>query len=123
MHQVPVAFHTTFFITLHRIEHCSVGKHCTSLFRDIYYVLMTLETLLVFKGGIGFFSVFIMVILPACKVDNNILDTMSRFCIEKVIGILRCWKVTIHAVRNKALCVVCMSRGLPCIICELDLMA
>jgi len=85
---------------------------------------MTFLTLFVFKGGIGFLSLYLMIVLTHIlgKMHENVFNAMSGFGIKKGKGIMGGWQMTVHTIGNKSLCIIHMGGCFPGIISKLDFM-
>ena len=118
-----MAVYTTFFVSFPGIHHIPVGQHGTSFIRDVEEITMAFLTLLVLERGISIFPSLYVIIFVLEEVDNDVFHTVKGLGVKKVDGTLGGGKVTIHAIRHKALGVVGMGRGLPGVVSELDLMA
>lgn len=84
---------------------------------------MTLLALGVFKRRIGFHSVFRAIIFILGKMDNDVLDAMNRFSVEKVDHILGRGKMAVHTIGNKSMGVIEVGRGFPGVYGKADFMA
>ena len=84
---------------------------------------MAFLALVILKGGIGFTSLFFVVILALEKVEEDVLGTVPGFGIEEVKGVVWRRQMAIHAVGHKSLGIVHMSGGLPGVVGELNLVA
>ena len=121
--QVTMAVHTTFFVSVPGIHHIPMGQHGTSFVGDIEEIAVAFLTLLVLERSVCIFPRFHVVILILEEVEHDIFHTVKGLGVKKIDGTLGGGKVTIHAIRHKALGVVGMGRGLPGVVRELDLMA
>jgi hypothetical protein len=119
VNKVLVAIYTFFLITWPRIQNCSVGQHGSPFIRDIEDISMALLALFILHICIGVFPGLFMVISVLNKMHDHILDPMSRFGIEKVKSVFRGREMTVHAICHKALGIVRVGRGLPCIVSKL----
>ena len=88
MNQVPVAIHTTLFITGSRIQYGSVGKHGPPFVWDIKDISVAFLALLIFKGGVSLLAIFFVIIFLLEKIDNNVPDTVGGLCIKEIKGIV-----------------------------------
>lgn len=123
MNQVIMAVDTFFFVSWFWVNNSSMRQHGSPFVRDIQQIAMALLALLVFKRVIRCLTGFAMVIFTHEQMSGNIFQSMRRFGIEKVDGILRRWQMTIHTVRHKSMGVVCMGRRSPGIDSKLDFVA
>ena len=108
VNQIAVTVHTFFFIARSRVQHGPVGQHGTSLVGDVKNVAMTLLALLVFKSGIGLFTLMGMVIQAHVfgEMGIDILYAVGCFGIEKIDRVMGCRQVTVHAVGHKPLGII-----------------
>jgi hypothetical protein len=117
-----VAVHTALFISWSGVQYGPVGQHGPSFLGKIEDVPMAFLALLILKGGIGLKTVLLVVILLHEEMNDNVFDAVGGLRVKEIEGIMGCGKVAVHAVCHEALGIVHMGRGLPRIVCELDLM-
>jgi len=123
MNQVPVAIDTAFFIAGPRIDHIPVSQHGPAFIGNIKKIPVAFLALLVPEGGVGNGTLFLMIILPAHEVNNDVFYAMGRLGIEKIEGIVGSRKMTVHTVGDESLLIIDMSGGLPCLVGKLNFMA
>ncbi len=120
-----MAINTFFFIARPGIYYRSVGKHGTPLVWNKENVAVTLPTLFVFERSIRFLALqrVVVGIRVLCEMDEDIFYSMGCFRVEKIYGIVGGRQMTVHAISDKPLGVVGVSRCFPGIISKLNLMA
>jgi hypothetical protein len=84
---------------------------------------MAFLALVIFERGVSLLTLFLMVIFALKKMNQDVFGTVKGFGIEKVKGVMRGRQMAIHAVGDKSLFIVHMSRGLPGVIGKLNFMA
>ncbi len=123
MNQVLMTIHASLLITRPGIDHVSVGQHGPTFVRDVEKIAMALLALVVLERGIGFLSIFFVIILFLEKVDSNVFGTVPGLGIEEVEGVMWGREMAVHTVGHKTLLIIYMRGGLPGIVGKLDLMA
>jgi hypothetical protein len=88
-------------------------------------VAMAFPALLIFKRSVSLLLLQGMIISAhvLCKMNVNIFDTVYRFGVKKIECIVRGGKVTVHAVRYKALGIVDVCGCFPGVVCISDFVA
>ena len=123
MNQVFVAIYTSLLIPGPGIYDIPVGEHGPPFIRDIQDIAMAFLALFILERGIGCQPVFLMIVFVLSKMNDDVLYTVSGLGIEKVEGVMGRRQVAIHTVRHKALLIIGVSRGFPCIIGKSDFVA
>ena len=123
VNQVLMTIYAFLLITRPGIDHVTVSKHSTAFVWNVKEITMAFQALVILKGGIGFTSLFFVVILALEKVEEHVLGTVPGLGIEEVKGVVWSRKMAIHAVGHKALSIVVMSGGLPGVVGKLNLVA
>ena len=87
-----------------------MGQHGASIVGQVKDVAMAFPTLGIMDGGIGPLPINPSVI--GCRtlsiMNENILESMQRFGIEKIEGVLGRWEMAVHTISHKALTVIHM---------------
>lgn len=112
-----------FFISGPWIEHGFVRQHGPAFVGNMQNIPMAFLTLVVFERGVGRVSRLFPVIFVPEEMDKNILDPVSGFGIEEIERAVGGRQMAVHAVGNKPLGVVGVSRCFPRVEGELDFMA
>lgn len=101
-----------------------MGQHGTPFVRNVKDVAVTFQALLVFERSVGMFPLDLMIVRfrSLHEMDEDILDAVGRFGIEKIDGIVGGGEVTIHTIRHEPLGVIDMGGRPPGVVCELDFM-
>jgi hypothetical protein len=123
VNQVPVAIDAFFLITRSGIDYGSVSQHRPAFVWNIQDIPVTFLALFVLKRSIGSCAIFFMIIFVLNKMDDDIFDPMHGLGIEKIDGVMRGGKMTIHAIGHKPLGIIYMRGGFPGIVSEMNFVA
>ena len=120
-----MAVHAFFFIAGPGKKHCPMSQHGSPLVGDMQNVAMAFPALLIFKGGIGFLALKLMVILihVLSEMDNDVFYSMDRFGKKEIEGIMGGGQMAVHTVGHKPLGIVYVAGGLPGLDGKLNFMA
>ena len=103
-----MAIHAFFFITGPGEKHRPVSQHGSPLVGDMQNGAMALPALLIFKGGIGFLALELVVVLAHVlgEMDNDILDSMERFGKKEIEGVMGGGQMAVHTIGHKSLGII-----------------
>lgn len=119
-----MAVHAFLLIAGSGIQNGPVSQHSPPFIRDVKDISVAFLALIVFKGGVSLLAIFFMIILIQNKeVHEHIFDAVCSFGIEEVKGVMGGGKMAIHTVCHESLGVICVGRGFPGVVGELNLMA
>ena len=106
MNKVPVTVHALFFIALSCVEDFAVGQHCSPFIWYMEDIPVAFQTLVVFKRGIGLFTILFVIILILNKMYDYIFDPVGRLCIKEIKCVVGGRQMAVHTIRDKALGIV-----------------
>jgi len=103
-----MAIYAPLFIARASVHYVTMCQHRSPFIWNIKKVAVAFETLFIFERGICPLTRFLMIIFPANKVHNDILNSMSGLGIEEIKRVMWCRKMAVHAIGHKSLAVVCV---------------
>jgi len=118
-----VAIYTFFLITWSGINHVAVSQHGSTFVGNVQQVAVTFLALIILEGGVSYLTIFLVIVSALGKMDDDVLDAVPGFCIEKLEGVVRGREMAIHAVGHEALLIVHMTGGLPGVVGKLNFVA
>lgn len=119
-----MAIHAFLLIAGTGIQDGPVCQHSPPFIRDVEDISVTFLALIVFKGSVSLLAIFFVIVLIQNKeVHKHIFDAVCSFGIKKVKGVMGSGEMAIHTVCHESLGVICVSRGFPGVVGELNLMA
>ncbi len=101
-----MAIHAFLFIPGSGINYRPVSKHGSAFIWYVKDVSVAFLALLISERSIGYLAVLLVIVRFAGKMYDDIFYSVGSFGVEKVPGVVRSRKVTVHTVCHETLGVI-----------------